>query len=186
MPDMRELMRWYLFSLSALAAAGLIAGVTHGISRCGVRCSRLPAGVVFWIGLVAFGIIATPLANRYWGHFVFTWPLALIAVHQIALGAVSWSKQPARRATADWIGIAGAGFLVLTCVVYFKLTRQLSLAPAWYFLAALPATWPLAVPAARRLCRPPRLTGDILWMLAIFSVYFWVSGGVMLLRTARL
>src|SRR5258706_6027573 len=48
MPDMRELARWYLFSLGALAAAGLIAGVTYGMSHCGRRCSRLPAGVVFW------------------------------------------------------------------------------------------------------------------------------------------
>jgi len=30
--------------------------------------------------------------------------------------------------------------LLVTCLAYFKLTRQLNLAPAWYFLAALPAT----------------------------------------------
>src|SRR5205823_6282351 len=70
MPDMRELTRWYLFSLSALAAAGLIVGVTHGVSRfcCGGWSSRLPAGVVFWIGLLALGLITTPLANRHWSH----------------------------------------------------------------------------------------------------------------------
>ncbi|MDB5292970.1 MAG: outer rane biosis protein BamB, partial [Phycisphaerales bacterium] len=187
LPDLRELTRWYLFSLSALAAAGLSAGVAYGTSRlwCG-GWSRLPAAVVFWSGLLVFGIVATPLANRYWSQFVFTWPLSLMAVHQIALAVVSWSKQPERSKAADWAGVAGAGLLVLTCLLYFKLTRQLSLAPAWYFLVTFPIAWPIAVPAARRLCRQGRLAGDILWMFAVFSVYFWASGGVMLLRTACL
>jgi hypothetical protein len=76
--------------------------------------------------------------------------------------------------------------LVLTCVIYFKLTRQLNLAPAWYFLALLPAAWPLAVPMARRLGRPGTLASDILWMFAVFTVYFWAAGGVMIARTALL
>jgi hypothetical protein len=50
----------------------------------------------------------------------------------------------------------------------------------------LPATWPLALPAARRLCRRDKLAGDAIWMLVVFSVYFWAGGGVMMLRTALL
>ena len=184
LPDFQELARWYLFSLGALAAAGLLAAATYGVLRFRWgQWSRLPARVVFWSGLLVFGIAATPLANRYWSQFVFTWPLSLIAVHQITLAAVSWSKQPERSKAAAWVGIAGAGFLVLTCLVYFNLTRQLSLAPGWYFLVTFLAAWPVAVPAARRLRRPGGLAGDILWMLAVFSVYFWASGAVMLLRT---
>jgi outer membrane protein assembly factor BamB len=184
MPDPRELARWYLFSLSAWGAAGLLAGVAHLAVRFGRGGPlRLVPEIVFWCGLLVFGIVATPLANRYWGAFVFTWPLSLVAAHQIALAAVSWSRQPGRNKTADWVGIAGALLLVLICVLYFKLTRQLHLAPAWYFLALLPAAWPLAIPAARRLCRPGGLLRDILWMLAVFSACFWAAGGVMLLRT---
>ena len=187
MPGRRELARWYLFSLTAWAAAGLLAGATRLALQFGRGrpLRRVPA-IVFWGGLLVFGVVATPLANRYWGSFVFTWPLSLVAMHQLALAAVAWSRQPGRSKTADWIGIAGAGLLVLTCVVYYKLTRQLHLAPAWYFLALLPATWPLAIPAARRLCRPGGLLRDILWMLAVFSACFWAAGGVMMLRTARL
>ena len=136
------------------------------------------------VGLLVFGVVATPLANRYWGSFVFTWPLSLVAMHQIALAAVSWSRQPGRSKTADGVGIAGAGFLVLTCVLYFKLTRQLNMAPAWYFLALLPVTWPLAIPGARRLCSPGGVVPDIFWMLAVFSACFWAAGSVMMLRTA--
>ena len=185
LPDLRELMRWYLASLGAFAAAALLAGIAHGLFRlCRGRWSRTVGGIVFWSGLVLFGIAATPLANRHWNAFVLTWPLSLIAVHQTALTLVSWSKQPGRSKTFDWAGIASAGVLILTCVLYFKLTRQFNLAPAWYFLVTFPAAWPLAVPAARQLLRPGRLVVDILWMLAVFSLYFWATGGVMLFRTA--
>jgi outer membrane protein assembly factor BamB len=187
MPDLRELLGWYLFSLGALVATGVLAGASHAMSR--FCCSRWPgmvSKVVFWSGVVVLGIIVTPLANRYSRQFVFTWPLSLIAVHQIALAAVSWSKQTGQSKRIDWMGIAGAGGLVLTCVLYFKLTRHLSLAPAWYFLLVLPVSWPIAVPAARRLFRGGRLPGDILWLCAVFSVYFWAAGGVMLFRTSRL
>ena len=129
-------------------------------------------------------MLATPLGNRYTSHFVFTWPLTLVAVQQLALMAVSRPKTAERDKKIDWIGFAAVGFMVLICVLYFKLTRQLSLAPAWYFLVTLPAAWPLAVPAARRFYRSSTLATAILWMLIVFSAYFWVAGGIMLLRTA--
>jgi len=182
LPDRRELTRWYLFSLAALVAAALLASATYAVLRLCCRTARLPATVVFWAGLVVFGIVATPLANRYGGQFIFTWPLTLLAVHQLALAAVTWPT-PGKR--SDCWPIAGAGLLVLTCLLYFYLTRQLSLAPAWYFLLTLPATWPLAIPAVRQLCRHGSpLAASILWMLAVFTLHFGTSAGVMLLRTA--
>jgi hypothetical protein len=187
LPDVRELTKWYVASLAALVAAALLAAVAYGMAQLlADRGAREMAIVAFFAALIVFGVVATPLANRYGSPFVFTWPLALIGVHQVALDAVTWSRRPECRKPADWTAVAGAGLLVLTCLIYFKLTRQLSLAPAWYFLLALPAAWPLAVPASRRLGLPHRLAGHVLWMLAIFSVYFWVAGGVMLFRTAAL
>ena len=185
LPDWRELARWYLFSLGTLAAAGVLATVAHGMLRLWRgQWSRLPGRVMFFGGLLAFGIAATPLANRYGSQFVFTWPVSLIAVHQLALAAVAGPKQAVRSKMAGWVEIGGAGLLVVACLGYFYLTRQCNLAPAWYFLVTFPAAWPVAVPAARRLRRAGGLAGDILWMVVVFSVYFWASGGVMLLRTA--
>ncbi|HSU66613.1 MAG TPA: PQQ-binding-like beta-propeller repeat protein [Tepidisphaeraceae bacterium] len=187
LPDRRELTRWYLFSLGPLICAGLLAGVTQTLlRRRDGRRSRLSVVLVFWGMLAVFGVIATPLANRHGTQFVFTWPIALIAIHQIALAAITWSKQPSRGKSAEWVAIAGASLLVLACLFYVKFTRQLSLAPAWYFLISLPLAWPLAVPAARRFLRPVSVAGDILWMFAVFSVYFWATGAAMLLRTASL
>jgi hypothetical protein len=79
--------------------------------------------------------------------------------------------------------IAGAALLIFICLLYFKLTRQLKLAPAWYFLLMLPAAWPLAIPAARRFWRSTSFLPHLLWIFAIFSLYFWAAGGVMLVRT---
>ena len=185
MPDLRELARWYLFSLIAWATAGLLAGVTYMALQFGrSSLSRFVSPMVFYGGLLAFGIVGTPLANRYWGSFVFTWPLSLVAVHQLALAAVSRPRQRGQSNKAEWVGIAGVALLVLTCVLYFKMTRQLHMAPAWYFLALLPVTWPIAIPTARKLCRSGRLLRDMFWFVAVFSACFWAAGCTMMLRTA--
>ncbi|HET6249159.1 MAG TPA: PQQ-binding-like beta-propeller repeat protein [Tepidisphaeraceae bacterium] len=185
MPDARELRRWHLFSLAALAAAALLAGMACAASRLWLgRWSRLIGLIVFLTALGAFGIAATPIANHYSTQFIFTWPLALLAAHQVALAAVVRPKQSQAARGREIAGYAGALLLVLTCVLYFKLTRHFNLASAWYFLAALPIASIISLPAARRLSRPGRFAIDILWMLVIFSIYFWVCGGVMLLRTA--
>jgi hypothetical protein len=105
-----------------------------------------------------------------------------MAAHQVALKGVSGKKDS--RARSEWMGFAGAAFLILSCVFYFKFTRQLSVAPAGYFLLMMPASWPLAVPAVRRLRRRGTLVGEVVWLVVIFSVYFWAAGGVMMVRTA--
>jgi outer membrane protein assembly factor BamB len=186
LPDLRELTRWYLFSLGALVAAGVLAAVTLITLRIfGGHWRSLPARVVLWIGLLILGLVVTPLANRYAGQFVFTWPLSLITAQQLALAALSRPRQTKMSHTDGWLGTIGAMSLVLACLLYFNVTRQVNLAPAWYFLATLPVTWPLAVPAARSLWRRRGIVADVLWMGAIFSLSFWASGGVMLWRTAH-
>ena len=185
LPDLSELTRWYVFSLGVIAVAGILAASMHGVLW--LRCRRsacLPARIAFWIGILVFGVVATPFGNRSSSQFVFTWPVSLLVVHQIALATVFWARQPERGKTSAWCGALGTGFLILACLAYYDLTRRLSLAPAWYFLPTFLAAWPLAIPAARRLVIPMSLVGDLIWMLLTFSVYFWVSSGVMLWRTA--
>ncbi len=194
MPDVRELTRWYLFSLAALAAAALTAAVVQFVMQSLVRApsSRIVMSV-FWTTVPVLAVLATPLANRrVMPSFVFTWPLALVAAQQIAINAIRRSKTSNRSAADSEFAVAAAlALLTLTCLAYFKLTRQLSLAPAWYFLVALPATWPLAIPAAagaaRRLARPGAgIAGAALWLAAAFSACFWTAGAIMLVRTAKL
>lgn len=184
MPDRRELGRWYGVSLAALAGAGVLAGIVYAVARG--RWRRVVPAVVFWAGVVGLGVLATPVANRFGGGgFVFTWPLALCAVQQAALGMVGWSRRVGRGMRGEIVAMAGVVGLVVACLIYFRLTRELNLAPAWYFLCVLPAAWPVAVPTARRVWRGGGVVRDLMWMGVVFTVYFWAAGGWMLIRTAR-
>jgi hypothetical protein len=173
LPDLREFAHWYVFSLGAIAAAGLMAAGAYGICCLrGVRSAHLAAEIVLWTCLPLFGVVATPAGNQFSTHFVFTWPVALFAAHQIALVAVCWTNQSERGRLAAWAGALGVAILVVACFAYYDITRRLSMAPAWYFLATFVAVWPLAVPAARRVVRRQSLLGDVVWLLLAFSLYY--------------
>jgi hypothetical protein len=184
LPNLAELTRWYVFSLAVVAAVGILAMGVYGMLwlRCR-QSARLPARIALWLGIFVLGMAATPLGNRFFSQFIFTWPVSLLVVHQFALASVLWARQPQRAKTAAWCGALGAAFLILACLAYYDLTRRLGLVPAWYFLPTFLAAWPLAIPAARRLLRPKSPWGDLIWIFLTFSLYFWVSSGLMLWRT---
>ena len=186
LPDLRELAGWYGFCLAAIAAATVIAAACFGIARF-VRSPR--AGVftqiAFWAAAVVFGIVATPLGNRLSGQFVFTWPVSLFAVQQVALMAVLWSRRPGCDKRAVWGAAIASSLLILSLLAYYDLTRRLTLPAAWHFVLALPPSWLLAIPAAQRVLRPRNLVVDLLWELTAFSCYFAVSAALMLWHTAH-
>jgi outer membrane protein assembly factor BamB len=184
LPDAKELTAWYWHCLASIGAATSIALAVFAVLKW--RHSNSARGyaiATLYIVMLLAGVLATPLANRFSAEFVFTWPVALFAAHQIALMSVCWTQRPGATAKR-WPAVAGAAFLVLTCLLYYDLTRRLSLGSAWYFLPTFLAAWPLAVPAARRLTRPGSYWADILWLFAAFSLYFWASAALMLWRTA--
>jgi hypothetical protein len=184
LPDARELAAWYAFCLGAMCAAAIVAAGFYAMLRW--RRSKFARGramIAFYLALLIFGIAATPLGNRMAAQCVFTWPVALFAVHQFALSCLYLTKQT-NGENKTWRGVLGMAFLVFFCMTYYDLTRRLSLGAAWYFLPTFLAAWPLAVPAARRVLRPASFWGDMLWLLAAFSLYFWTSAALMLWRTA--
>jgi hypothetical protein len=238
LPDLRELSRWYLFSMAAMLAAALFSVVAYGAVRR--YCSRKPAGQTIMLATgrqeclprlpmeadrsmklarriasatflaisLAFGLIATPLGNRFSSEFVFTWPVALFCIQQFALAAVMRLRRPHHGNAAEWLGALGSLAMIFACLAYYELTRELSLVPGWYFLLAFLPSWPLAIPAAAQMVDRPveiekqgkqstqsepaknnstadqNLWGDIGWTLAAFSYYFWIGGGIILARGA--
>jgi hypothetical protein len=211
LPDARELTAWYWHCLASIGAATAIAFVLFAFLKWRRSASaRGYAIATLYIAMLLAGVLATPLANRFSTEFVFTWPVALFAAHQIAVTSLCWTRaetvaffrrrtrDPRENDAAEKMGlsplsahsahscsaIAGAAFLVLACLLYYDLTRRLSLGSAWYFLPTFLAAWPLAVPAARRIARPGSLWADVLWLFAAFSLYFWTSAALMLWRTA--
>jgi hypothetical protein len=185
LPDRNELLRWYWFSLGSIFASALTAMCIYGVLKF---CSRESAGDIgrlfFCLGLFVFGIAATPFGNRFSSEFVFTWPVALFAAQQIALMGIYRSKRLYGQ-SQSWWGVLGAVFFVFACLLYYDLTRRLSLGAAWYFLPTFLAAWPISVPVARRSLQPRNFWGDLLWLPLAFSIYYWASAGLMLWRTAR-
>lgn len=182
LPDGNELSRWYLFSLGVLAGAAILAAIVALALRRAAADRRRRSAVAMFAGAVFVGgLAATPLGNRVSEQFVFTWPLSLFLLHQLALASVLRSSGSEQRPRVTWFGPAASVLFVIGCLVYFDLTRRLSLGPGWYFLATLALAWPLAVPAARRL-RTAGLCASVVWTVAAFSVYFWIAGSVILWR----
>ena len=140
LPNLLELTRWYVFSLGVLVAASVLAAGVYGVLwlRCR-RFARLAARVALWSGILLLGVVATPLCNHLSSQFVFTWPVSLLAVHQLALATVFWAGQPEREKNAALYGVLAAGLLILSFLAYFDVTRRLGLRrPGTFFLPFLP------------------------------------------------
>jgi hypothetical protein len=181
LPDLSELISWYVFSIGALAVAALISGCVQRMLLMAGREGQWPIAAVFWLSVLISGVVATPLGNRFAQEFVFTWPLSLFAAHQLALASLLRNVRPGDRPVA-WLGPVTCGLFLIGCLVYFDCTRRLFLIPGWYFLPILALAWPLAIPAARRIVGPDRFWSSIAWTFVAFSAFFWATGGVMLWR----
>jgi hypothetical protein len=185
-PYIRELTRWYLWSIGAFLGAGAIAALASLASRW-ARGKTATSGsivvlVAFWSSALVLGLVSTPLANRWSEGFVFTWPVSVFVIHQWVLVAVVGSTRPSSRKLPDWIAPAAVLSFVAVCAVYYDLCRRLNLPVAWVFLAGLLPSWLLAVPLAYRF---PRVRGAwvwTLWTMALFSLYFWAAAGWLWLR----
>ena len=182
-PDVGELCRWYAFSmLGVLCSAALLAVLAWGVvavkwSEAAPRCARF----CFWTALLVLGIIATPLGNRLGAPFVFTWPVTLFALHQIALAGILRAYRQRQGRWTGWLSAVCASPFIAACLVYFDLCRRLDLAVMWVFLLGFVPSWPLSLPAAHQLDRHVRPFRDMLWAAAAFSAYYWASAGYALL-----
>jgi outer membrane protein assembly factor BamB len=178
-PDLNELTRWYLWSLGALAAAGLAAWLAGlACRRTGgspsLLAARVPAAL-FWLLAIMLGLAATPVANWVSDGFVFTWPLAVFVVHELVLAAVVSSQRISGQRVARWVGPAAAVGLVAAFAAYYDLCRLLNLPMAWVFLIGLIPSWPVAVPLAHRLGRIQGVLSHWFWASAAFTLFFWAS-----------
>ena len=183
-PDLQELCRWFVFCVAGVfGVAASIALLVHVVVWMKWPKAARPWGhVVFWSGAFVLGAVGTPVCNRFWPEFVFTWPVALFVAHQAALTATIHSRQGARSEKSPWLSIAAGLMLLTVCLSYFNLCRVLNLAVNWVFLMGFLPAWPVAIPAARRPLREGRLLWDLIWAVLAFSVYFWASGGFALWR----
>jgi outer membrane protein assembly factor BamB len=177
-PSNAWLQNWFSVGLILLGVSWLFAYVLQLTSRLVLRhplgnaaTRRIFWGVAFVLGCVA----TTPLSIRR-GEFVFTWPVALFVMFQIAVNQIQMKPPANGQKASEWRAwLVVFGFITI-CLAYFLLCRRLSLAFEWVYLAGFPAAlipllagrwlapkirWPFVIEIASAACA--------------FTCYFWIS-----------
>ncbi|HUQ71809.1 MAG TPA: PQQ-binding-like beta-propeller repeat protein [Planctomycetaceae bacterium] len=132
---------------------------------------------IFWLTVLAVGCAGSAWLNRSESEFVFTWPLTIWALLQLAVDTSVWAGLPGRTRSAGWLA-RGAGLMFLGgCGAYFHLCRQLGVAIEWSFLTGCLPAFPVAAAMGWVNSRRPQW---FLWWPLVggglsFSAYFWAS-----------
>jgi outer membrane protein assembly factor BamB len=180
-PPWRWLRNWYWACLALLGVAlttalgsKLVVGTSHAASA--------RARYVLLVIAFLLAVLGTTLISRWWGEFVFTWPLALFVVFQLAVDQLRIEKL-----RGGWFGpwrsrILLFGFLI-ACLAYFLMCRRLSLVTEWVFLSGFAAAIPLCVLSnwlydRRKL----NFAADGLLLVVAFTLYYWASVAVLAVK----
>ncbi len=184
--DLPELTLWYAYS--TVGVLGLAAVIAAALYFCppGARTdsARRRSRAAFWCLLFLLGIAGTPVFNRLAPQFIFTWPVALCAAHQLALWATVASGRRQKLGQSTRWTVPAVLFFLAVCLAYFLVCRRLSLAIEWIFLLGFLPAWPIAVPAAYKLDQAGPPWRDFLWAFLAFTAYFWSSAAIVLWRMA--
>jgi len=184
-PRPQELAAWYVaVVLGAFVPATLVA-VVAAIAIMGRRRElpkRAAVGVLFWVAVLAAALAGTPVYSQVFDRFLFTWPAALFALHQLVLGTLIWARRRHGTVRGRWAATLAALAFLAGCAGYCFLCRELRMIDGLAFLLGLLPSWPLAVPAARRILRQPGIAGPLIWGWLAFSLFFWAGGAVIAWR----
>ncbi len=181
-PEWSEYRLWYLWTLAGIVAAWaafggvLVSGwcLSSRVSTT-VSWSVVSGRLLYWLILLTAGAGGSAVLNSERADYVFTWPLALWGLMQIAVEASLWAVRHHNHRWAGWQARGAILFFVLGCGLYFHLCRQLGAAIEWSFLGGFIAAYPVSILGdwlLRRLCRYH------FWMMIVvhvtsYSAYFW-------------
>ncbi|MEQ8790189.1 MAG: PQQ-binding-like beta-propeller repeat protein [Pirellulaceae bacterium] len=180
-PSAAWLRSWYLASLAILAVAG-VAAVGSGllIRIPSYTWQRVRTTLLLFTFVLA--LLGTTLLSLWRGEFVFTWPLALFVVFQLAVDQMRLGNR-GETPTGAWRGRLLLLTFLAACLAYFLICRRLSLATEWVFLSGFAAAIPLCLLANwlrnRGKLLPPV---DGLLLAASFSAYYWASVAVLAVK----
>ena len=181
-PDLTEFSHWFAESLlGAFVPALVLAGVVWLVSRRSVW-RQTASRAVFWGSALVLGMVATTVGNSLLEEFVFTWPVSIFVGFHLLLWNIVWTEQHPEKSWRWGTHLSGLAFLTL-CGSYFALCQRLSLAHEPAFLFGLFPAFPVAVWTIRYCVRSRSLWADALAGTLSFSVYFWSSAGLLLVKT---
>lgn len=149
-PTVPQLKRWYLVTLIGFAIAGLmtiVAVLTQRVFRKGIPNVPSPSRRLFPLTLFAYGAMGTTFLSLHFGEFLFTWPLCLFVLFQIA---IYQTRSKDSQSAHPWFERFWLLAFLCGCAGYYFLCRRLSLAFEWVFLAGFPAAVPFLLLARRQ------------------------------------
>lgn len=177
-PSDEWLWNWFVVSISMLLGGHILGWLLTFRSR-GIAAAQRRLLISRWTAFLG-GCAGTTVLGHVAGEFIFTWPLALFVVSDVAIsnsrsrgGAVS-SRQRFREGLSLVL-------LAVTNLAFFWLCRRLSLVFEWAFLAGPLASLPLQALVARwrrRLGILAPLVTILLECLA-FTAFFGLSVAIL-------
>jgi outer membrane protein assembly factor BamB len=184
-PTPNELCGWYLacllgvFGLSALVTVGALL-VARYIRP---NSARFIGHATFWSLAFGLGFLGTPVLNRVWGQFVFTWPAFLFSAYQVTLIAIVWAEGREDKRRARWVSRVAGLALVVLCLAYFHACRTVAMHNESVFLVGFLPAFPVALLAARQFGGKASPLRELLWVVVSFSFYFWTCGVIVWTRS---
>lgn len=179
-PDWSHLQSWYLACLALLGSTALITSCIAWLGN-----SRIPtfAHVGYWSLLIVAGMFGSALLNPYIDGYLFTWPLAVWAVMQLAVQAYVLPASEQVDRPSPWRARIALVALLAISGLYFHGTRMIGLAPEWAFLAGPVVAAPVAMLLtwlARRQTWA-RFPWPGVWLLhaASFTLFYWAGALLM-------
>ncbi len=184
-PDVNEHTRCFVASLAAaLVPAWVVAAALFCLLRwLGPAQASRAARVAFWVAACVMGIVVTPVLNRSFDEFYFTWPLSLSVGLLALVTTIMWAEKHENRRLARW-ATRGLGIAFLIAVaLYFAACGRLGLPLHWVFITGLIPGALIALPAAAVIARSkPWIVITPIMTALYFAGYYWCSALLLYLR----
>lgn len=176
-PTLKDLNGWYWF--------GLIGVLLPMACLTLLLRNAIKPQVMIGVGMTAGGLAACPLYTEWFGHLVYTWPIALHAIY-FAVLQVCVTARDDHSPRAAWK--ARGALLVLTggCLLYHALCRNYFIVMGWGFIFGILPALPFTLLLQRAMITlTPRMmpTPLVVSWICSFSIFYWSAAVFIHLKT---
>jgi outer membrane protein assembly factor BamB len=194
LPTRRQLWLWFEVCFAVYAVAALLAAILsvatyawrRGPAQSAIETAsgfdpdqmpdRAAREFVSFRGLhgglaMVLAALGTTFISGLTGRFIFTWPLPLFVLFQMAVYETRPKEAP--RPERRWAASLHLAVFLAGGLGYFLICRRLSLATEWVFLTGFLAAVPLLLAARRQSQRGTLATlGETVLLFAAFAAYY--------------
>ena len=181
-PSMSWLWNWFLVSIAGILPSAFVLTLALRMivgKRYGYDVWRW----MFWIAAFVGGSLGTTLISRWYGDFVFTWPVCIFVAFQAAIAESRSRASNSAGHSSRLRSFATLLLLFASCLAYFLLCRRLSLVFEWVFLCGFIAAAPFSIVGSMwfqdRTWRP---AWEGMLTLLAFASFYWASAAILIFK----